>query len=146
MSQIGSTEREVAVVIHRISRIGAHVVQPMKQRIDEQLVDHRPEADAHIGVREILDQPAHEDEHRVLAGRHADEQPDAAEDDGLEHIIEHMVAIIRPAVHLPLAVVEAVQRPPPGKGVLQAVNDVLGEIEDREIKREEQDRLVAEPG
>jgi len=58
--------------------------------------------------------------------------------DGLEHIVEHVIAVIGPAIHLPLTVMEAVQRPPPWKSVLQAVDDILGELEDREINRDEQ--------
>jgi len=41
---------------------------------------------------------------------------------------------------------QAVRRPPPGQRVLHPVDGILRQIEDREIERKQDHRMVLEPG
>ena len=86
------------------------------------------EADAHVRVREILHELAQQHEQRKLRGVDADQKSHTGEHDRLQRRIEIAAPIVGPAIHLALTVMQAVQRPPPGKRVLHAMHAVVREI------------------
>src|SRR5262249_5126380 len=49
---------------------------------------------------------------------------------------EYVVAIVRPERHLPLGVVQRMQRPPPAEHMRQPVSPVVGAVQDDGIKDE----------
>ena len=59
-----------------------------------------------------------------------------------DQVVQHVVAVVRPERHLPLRVVQRMQRPPPAEHVRQPVAPVVGEIEDDRVDAERQHRLA----
>jgi phage baseplate assembly protein gpV len=66
-------------------------------------------------VGQVLHQPQHDQQADELARRHADQQRQGGKPDAGDQVVEQVVAGVRPEGHLPLGVVDAVQRPPPAK-------------------------------
>jgi hypothetical protein len=125
--------------------IDQHVMQPVEFRGDENAVEYAAEAKPHVGVREVLHQFADQHQPRELVRIHADHQADRGQDHRLDEAVHETAAVVGPATHLALAVVHAVQRPPPRNRVLGAVHPVVHEVVDQVVDREEHERMLVEP-
>ena len=60
-----------------------------------------------------------------------------------DQVVQHVVAVVGPERHLPLRVVQRMQRPPPAEPVRQPVPPVVGAVEDDRVNHEGQ-HLLAE--
>jgi hypothetical protein len=60
----------------------------------------------------------------------------SGEPEAADQVVEQVVAAVGPQGHLPLAVVDGVQCPPPAQRVRQAVAPVFGEVEEQQVDEE----------
>ncbi len=96
--------------------------------------------DAYVGVLQALQDARDRDQHHVLRRLHADAQRDHAHVNVAQKIVEHVVAVVAPQVHVLLAVVQAMQRPPPVELVRGAVVPVIEKVQHHEVHQERPER------
>lgn len=99
---------EVAAAISSLEPSADRMVRSMKARAHQQPLAQRTEAEAQVGMRQVLDCPRYQQNQDELCRRHPDQQRDRRHPDALDQIVEKMVAAVRPEAHLALAVVHAV--------------------------------------
>lgn len=137
---------KVAVVQPWTGGVGEHVMQAVKFWIDKDLFEESAETDADIGMGEVLDQFAEQDQQREFVRRHPHGDAHPGENEGLKGAIEVTAAVVAPAAQLALTVVQAVHGPPPRNCVLGAMEPVVGEIVNQVIEQEAQERMGFEHG
>src|SRR3569623_1100710 len=136
---------EVAVMQVRAQWVHPHVMQPVEARIDHDSFQPASETPAHVGVGKVLHQFAQQREQGEFGRVHAHRQAHAGQDQRLQHAVQVAAAVIGPAAHLALAVVHAVQRPPPGQQVLGAMHPVVDEVVDQVVGGKKPIRVLLEP-
>nr|GEU28068.1 hypothetical protein [Tanacetum cinerariifolium] len=109
------------------------VVHAVVARRHQQPLAQPAEMDAHVGMLQALQDARDRHQDHVLRRFHADAQRDHAHVDVAQEVVQQVIAVVAPQVHVLLAVVQAVQRPPPVEMVRGAVVPVIEEIEHHEI-------------
>ena len=121
------------------------MVQAVEAWTDQQPLAQPAERHVDVGVRPALDQPADHQDHDVFARLDAHELREQHERQRDDQVVDHVVSVVGPYRHAPLAVVQAVQRPPPSEGVLPPVKPVGREVVEHEIDEEREQVVVPDP-
>src|ERR1700682_4583131 len=108
----------------------------MKARGHQQSFSEPAKGQPDIGVAQALDKSHEEHEHRKLQRRNTDSEPDHTEPQPRYQIVQKMIAIIGPKAHLPLSVMQSVQRVPTAEGMRQTMAPVIRAVEDKGVYNE----------
>ncbi len=119
-------------------------MQAVKARAHQQPLPQPAERQPDVGMLQTLQRTRHQRQRDKLVGRHADQQRQRCEKCRHQHVVEHMVAIVRPQAKLTLAVVHRVQFPPPLDLVLGAVIPVTSKVEHDQVDQEADQRSVGD--
>ena len=136
---------EIAVVQTRPLRVHDHVMQPMEDRVHHHAAAPAAKTETDVRVRVVLHQFADQHEHGELVHFHPGQQPHPGQDQRLQHAVQPAATVIGPAAELALAVVQAVQGPPPWNRVLGTVHPVVDEVVQQVIDPEQQPWVLFEP-
>src|SRR3990167_790882 len=96
-------------------------------------------------MRPAFDEASDHQDDDVLPGLDTHQLREQHQRQGDQQVVYDVIAVIRPDRHPPLAVMQAVQRPPPGQRVLPSMQPVGGEVIEHEIDEERGQGIVAKP-
>jgi hypothetical protein len=119
------------------------VVGAVEARRDQQALAQPAEVDAHVRMLQRLQGARDRHQQHVLRRRHADRQRDHGQVDVAQQIVQQVVPVVAPQIHVLLAVVQAVQGPPPAELVLAAVEPVIEEVQHHQVDQEAGQRAHA---
>jgi len=88
------------------------MMQTVEARRDKQPVAKPAKRHADIGVTQAFDETHEQEQQRKLQRWNADRQTDHAKPDGRNKIVQQVISVVGPEAHLPLRVVQRVQRVP----------------------------------
>ena len=138
--------REIDALILPLVPCADGMMPAMKRRAHQQPVTQPAEIHPRIDVRQTLDHAGGNNDHHKLARRHAERQRRHRHCRRRQHVVQQMVAVIRPETHLPLAVMQTVQRPPPVEAMLQAVHGVFNQINQDDENHERRQTIARNAG
>src|ERR1700758_113899 len=96
-------------------------MHPMEARRHQQSFSEPAKGQSDIGVAQALDKSHEEHEHRKLQRRNSDREPDHTEPQPRNQVIQKMIAVIGPEAHLPLSMMQRVQRIPTAERMRQTM-------------------------
>ena len=100
----------------------------------------------HIGVLQALQDARGRHQQHVLARFDPDHQRNHRHIAIAQQVVEQMIAVIRPQIHVALAVMQAVKPPPPVELMAGPVIPVIEKIEHEQVDEEAGDRMVGHAG